>query len=246
VAGHDCPQCRPQEQQVKRRQGAPSSKRQGRRRPPRAYAGLDAVAPELGAMQLKVSLVAKQPHVVAICVVLLIIAASWMLTDRQADDEHGPAMYGARPTVSGGGGRRRAHKGSEGVSIESPRSHAAIASRTQAERAVALLFEGCPRSGQAEFCGAFRPNGVHRGFPHYMNSVGTHLYRHTGRQKWHISPYFTPDDDLSKVRMCSYSCSIPHRWLGSPRTAPLVCCPDANRSEQSFGTDWHSSLVVVF
>ena len=216
--GHSRPQRRPQprpkqqqqqqQQQARRRQGVARSKRQERRRP--ASEGMEAIPTKLDAAQWVMSMVAKQPHVMAILVVLLVLATSWMLADQEADNEPRPAVYGARPT-GGGGGRRRARKGSDSVSIESPRSHAAIASRTQAERALALLLEGCPRSGQAEFCGAFRPQGVHRGFPHYTNSAGTHLYRHTGRQKWLISPYFTPEDDLSKVRTRSCSWSMSHR-----------------------------------
>lgn len=217
--GHSRPQRRPQprpkqqqqqQQQARRRQGVARSKRQERRRP--ASEGMEAIPTKLDAAQWVMSVVAKQPHVMAIFVVLLVLATSWMLADQEAGDDPGAAKYGARPT--GGGGRGRARKGSDSISIESPRSHAAIASRTQAERALALLFEGCPPSGQSEFCGAFRPQGVHRGFPHYKNSAGTHLYRHTGRQKWLISPYFTPEDDLSKVRKRLYSCSKPHSQLG--------------------------------
>ena len=69
-----------------------------------------------------------------------------------------------------------------------------------------------------------------------MNKAGTRLYRHTGRRKWLMSPYFTPEDDLSKVtrrrhRRTVLCCAVDRSTLPLPCPAlPLLrmiqslCC----------------------
>ena len=98
---------------------------------------------------------------------------------------------------------------------ETPHGAAAAAARQQASDYLALFFEGCPRDG-LEFCGAFRPQGEFEGFPHYKNSHEVHLYRHSPRKKWLMSPYFTPEDVLSKVQTGVPTTAVPtgtRRWL---------------------------------
>jgi hypothetical protein len=104
---------------------------------------------------------------------------------------------------TGGGGRRHGDAGrggGGGAGLSAGQRTGPAAARAQAERVVALRLEGCPSVDAAGYCGIYRPSGQQKGWPHYRHiASGFYLFRFRKGGLWHLSPYLTPEDDLSKA-----------------------------------------------
>jgi hypothetical protein len=118
--------------------------------------------------------------VLAILGVTFALIAAWLLAapvDNNDDDfgapsqPRGAAPRGARPTSGGVRKGGSAGGGDDSLTVESPRSHAAITARTQADQNLALLFEGCPREGVETYCGTQNDNTYIHTLQFALNSL---------------------------------------------------------------------------